>query len=77
MRTREHKTRQTAGPVRGAAIPGDVDRILRRAEVAGLFSVSRATIDRWAALGLLTRVRLRGRCRAIGFRAREIAGLIG
>lgn len=52
------------------------DRILRRSEVADRFDRTTRAIDKWARQGLLTRVKLPGRKRAVGFRESEVEALM-
>ena len=51
-------------------------RILRRREVARRFGVSVRAIDNWARQGILERVKLPGRARAVGFRLADVERLI-
>ena len=62
------------GP-KGVTAPGE-SRILRRHEVARRFGVSVRAIDNWAVEGILQRVRLPGRIRAVGFRLADVERLI-
>jgi predicted DNA-binding transcriptional regulator AlpA len=55
-----------------AAVP----HILRRAEAAARLAVTPRTVDAWARRGLLPKVRLPGRTRAVGFRASDIDALV-
>jgi hypothetical protein len=52
------------------------ERIVRRAEAGRLLSVTLRAIDAWAAAGILPRVRLPGRRRGLGFRLRDIIGIM-
>jgi predicted DNA-binding transcriptional regulator AlpA len=52
------------------------DRLIRRAEVARRLGVSTRAVDLWTRAGVLTKVRLPGRRRALGFRESDVAGLI-
>jgi predicted DNA-binding transcriptional regulator AlpA len=47
-------------------------RILRRREAAALLGRSVRTIDEWARVGLIRKVRLPGRARACGFSSAEL-----
>ena len=51
-------------------------RLIRRNEAARLFSCSVRTIDNISRQGLLARVKLPGRQRAMGYRLREVQQLI-
>lgn len=52
------------------------ERILSRAEVACRFNKTDRTVDQWARLGILRKVRLPGSSRAVGFRASEVDALL-
>jgi len=52
------------------------DRLLRRPEVARRLSCCTRSVDHWARLGLLPKVTLPGRVRAVGFRESDVAKLI-
>jgi len=54
--------------------PGD--NILRRSEVAKLLSVSLRAIDQWAEEGILRKMKIPGRMRAIGFLRSDIERLL-
>lgn len=51
-------------------------RILRRGEAARRLGCSPRTVDRWGNEGVLTKIRLPGHTRAVGFREAEIESLI-
>lgn len=59
----------------GAAVAGP-DRLIRRADAAARLGRTQRFIDRLAADGILTRVRIPGRKRACGFRESEVMALI-
>jgi len=51
-------------------------RILRRDEVAQRLACSVRAVDHWAQQGLLKKIRLPGRSRAVGFRETDVQALI-
>lgn len=53
------------------------DRIIPRKAVASLFNRTTRAVDKWAREGLLTRVKLPGRKRSVGFRESEVIALMG
>jgi len=58
------------------APPPQAPEILRRTEVAKRFKVSVRCVDKWAKEGLLRKIRLPGRQRAMGFHAEEVDRLV-
>jgi predicted DNA-binding transcriptional regulator AlpA len=59
-----------------AEAPADPMRIMKRAEVAALFGVSRVRVDQIAAKGILRKVRLPGLSRSLGFVEAEVRELL-
>ena len=51
--------------------------IMRREEVAKLAGRTLRAVDKWAEQGLLKRVKLPGRKKAIGFRESDVRALLG
>ena len=51
-------------------------QIIRREETAALMASSLRAIDHWARQGILRKVRLPGRSRAVGFRKSDVIALI-
>lgn len=54
----------------------DPMRIMKRAEVAALFQVSKIRIDQLATAGILRKVMLPGLSRSLGFVAEEVYALL-
>ncbi len=54
-----------------------IDTIIRRSEAARRLAVSPRTVDVWTRTGILRKVKLPGHTRSAGFRANDIAKLIG
>ncbi len=59
-----------------AMLNGRADRVLRAAEVATRFGVSKRSICLWARKGIIQRIMLPGRKRACGFRESDVVRLI-
>lgn len=55
---------------------GGPPEILTRLQVAQIFKVTAAAVDKWARQGLLQRVYLPGRKRALGYRRTDAEALI-
>ena len=51
-------------------------RIIRRREAAQLLGVSRRAVDAWAKDGVLHKIHVSGRRRAIGFNSEEVEALM-
>lgn len=70
---RNHGKSEQAAPALAAPV---ITRFMRRAEVAGRMSVSKRTVDKYAATGLLHKHTLPGRKRASGFLAADVDALL-
>ena len=75
-RSRLLKLIRDGAPQPTPPIQSATPRILRRGQVADLFSVSPRCVDRWGKTGLIQRVTLPGHVRASGYREGDVRQLI-
>ena len=59
-----------------AMLNGRADRVLKPAEVATRFGVSKRSIALWSRKGIIQRIMLPGRKRGCGYRESDVARLI-
>lgn len=58
------------------AVADDCDVPLTRAEAANLLRVSRATVTTWGKRGVIRRMAIRGRRKALGYSRRSVMALL-